>query len=226
MNFIYTARENFLGESDTLVLNDVAKAAATFRLFELEKSSRLTTFALADLARIHAVLSQDIHPWTGELRSTELMEMDLPLCRVQFIEGEIDRVMLSIQSNPPSEVDPESAAETVAEYWSELTLIHPFPGGNSRAHRYFFDQMLQYSGWTLDWTLIDPYKVEAACYVGAFTTDHTFLKNLLYNAMSRSSEIKDTGRIAAAETNSAGSYIEIFHDMMRFRLDTPGVPSP
>lgn len=226
MNFLDTARENFLAEPDTLLLSDIANATAAIRLFELEKNRRLTTFTTGDLSRIHANLTQDIHPWVGELRSEELMEMDLPLCRVQFIEGELDRVMMNIGANPPSEVDPESAAETVAEYWSELTLIHPFPSGNSRAHRHFFDQMLQNSGWTVDWTQIDPYKVEAACYVGAFTTDYLFLKTFLHKAMYRSSEIGEAGGIAASETNSAGSYVEIFHDMMAFREDNPGVPYP
>nr|WP_246819541.1 Fic family protein [Corynebacterium sp. HMSC034E11] len=91
------------------------------------------------------------------------------MCRARYVEAELDRVMGRIAKLPVSSDDKSAAVNTVADHWSELTIVHPFRDGNSRTQRFFFDQMLRTSGWAVDWTRIDAAEAHAARYVGAAT---------------------------------------------------------
>ena len=112
---------------------------------------------------------QDIYPWAGQIRTEEVSAMGMAMCRARYVEAELDRVMGRIAKLPVSSDDKSAAVNTIADHWSELTIVHPFRDGNSRTQRFFFDQMLRTSGWAVDWTRIDAAEAHAARYVGAAT---------------------------------------------------------
>ncbi|MFD6065364.1 Fic family protein [Rhodococcus wratislaviensis] len=53
----------------------------------------------------------------------------------------------------------------LAEYWGDLTLLHPFVDGNSRTQKVFVDQLAHQAGWAIDWREIN---------VGALQSARTF----------------------------------------------------
>ena len=177
------APDNLFGISDPAQLERIAGSLATQRLGELELGPPLTEFTRESLLRTHHYLMQDIYPWAGEIRTEEVGAMGMAMCRAQYVDTELDRVMSRIAKLPPSSSEIESAVRTVADHWSELTIVHPFRDGNSRTQRYFFDQMLRAAGWAVDWTRIDATQAHAARYVGAATADPSFLC-LLYTSPS------------------------------------------
>lgn len=139
----------------------------------------MTSFTRDDLVGVHSYLMHDIDPWAGELRTTEVGAMGMAMCRAQFVDRELDRVIRDIARRPPSVTDIDAALATVADHWAELTMVRPFRDGNSRTQRYFFDQLLRNARWSLDWTRINAEQVHAARYVGAATVDASYLAQAL-----------------------------------------------
>ena len=216
------APDNLFGISDPAQLERIAGSLATQRLGELELGPPLTEFTRESLLRTHHYLMQDIYPWAGEIRTEEVGAMGMAMCRAQYVDTELDRVMSRIAKLPPSSSEIESAVRTVADHWSELTIVHPFRDGNSRTQRYFFDQMLRAAGWAVDWTRIDATEAHAARYVGAATADPSFLAQVLRPGVFAPTDLPDgSGSLSKTQGQRAGA-AEVFHRMMEFRRANPG----
>lgn len=216
------APDNYFGIDDAARLEVVAGELAARRLFKLESSKPLTEFTRESLLRTHRYLMQDIYPWAGEIRTEEVGAMGMAMCRAQFVDAELERVMGRIAKMSPSSSDIESAVRTVADHWSELTIVHPFRDGNSRTQRYFFDQMLRAAGWAVDWTRIDAAEAHAARYVGAATADPSFLAQVLRPGVFAPTDLPDgNGSLYQTQGETAGA-AEVFHRMMEFRRANPG----
>lgn len=143
----------------------------------------------------------------------------MAMCRAQFVDRELDRVLRDIAKRPPSTTDVEDVLATVADHWAELTMVHPFRDGNSRTQRYFFDQLLRNAGWALDWTRINSEQVHAARYVGAATVDASYLAQALWPGMTTE---QSEGTLSDTEgLRDDRVATEIFHDMMDFRRSHP-----
>lgn len=216
------APDNYFGIDDAATLEVVAGELAARRLFKLETGPPLTEFTRESLLRTHRYLMQDIYPWAGEIRTEEVGAMGMAMCRAQYVDAELDRVMGRIAKMPPSSSDIESAVRTVADHWSELTIVHPFRDGNSRTQRYFFDQMLRAAGWAVDWTRIDATEAHAGRYVGAATADPTFLAQVLRPGVFAPTDLPDgSGSLSETHGQRVGA-AEVFHRMMEFRRAHPG----
>ena len=131
------APENLFGISDPAELDRVAGRLAATRLARLEDDPPLTSFTRDDLVGVHSFLMRDIYPWAGEIRTTEVGAMGMAMCRAQFVDNELDRVIRDIGRKSPSTTDVDAAVNTVADHWSEMTMVHPFQDGNSRTQRFF-----------------------------------------------------------------------------------------
>ncbi|MGP5584837.1 Fic/DOC family protein [Corynebacterium casei] len=208
------APDNWFGITDPERLESIAGVLATRRLGELEHSAPLTSFTRDDLCRVHAYLMQDVYPWAGRIRTTEVGAMGLAMCRAQYVDRELDRVFRDIGRRPPSSTDVDAAVATVAEHWSELTMVHPFQDGNSRTQRYFFDQMFRSAGWAVDWTRINADRVHAARYVGAAMVDYSFLARELRPAVIAADQVASGALSVTEGVRDDRSAAEIFHQMM------------
>ena len=131
------APENLFGLTDPVVLDRIAGNLALQRLGELENGPLLTEFTRESLQSTHHYLMQDIYPWAGQIRTEEVGAMGMAMCRARYVEAELDRVMGRIAKLPVSSDDKSAAVNTIADHWSELTIVHPFRDGNSRTQRFF-----------------------------------------------------------------------------------------
>ncbi|MHA6601317.1 Fic/DOC family protein [Corynebacterium coyleae] len=218
------APDNYFGIKDLALLEEMAGELSARRLFELENGPLLTEFTRESLQSTHLYLMQDIYPWAGKIRTEEVGAMGIAMCRARYVEAELDRVMGRIAKLPVSSDDKSAAVNTIADHWSELTIVHPFRDGNSRTQRFFFDQMLRTSGWAVDWTRIDAAEAHAARYVGAATADPSFLAEVLTPGVFALDALPDnTGTLSATQGQRAGA-AEIFHQMMEYRRTNPGAP--
>lgn len=219
------APDNYFGITNRGELEIVAGELSGLRLFELEHAAPLTEFTRATLVETHRYLLQDVYPWAGQLRTTEVGAMGMAMCRAEFVDAELDRVMEQIAQQPVSTTDKAAAVATVADHWCELTIVHPFRDGNSRTQRFFFDQMLRAAEWAVDWTRIDASQAHAARYVGAATTDTSFLARVLLPGVEAGGELGSTGTLSETQNGrDNASSAEIFHAMMAFRREHPGQP--
>ena len=215
---------NKMGITDQAQLDDVVGKLAARQLYVLERDEPLTEFTRESLCQVHETLMGDAYPWAGQLRNEEVGAMGIPMCRSQYVDNELDRVMKAIDRRPPSPDDREQAIATVADHWSELTMVHPFRDGNSRTQRFFFDQMFRSAGWAVDWSAVDVDAVHAARYVGAVTVDPSYLAQMLDPGVKPAEEVDAHSLSATGGHEGAHSSAEVFHDMMSYRQQHRGQP--
>ncbi|MEW1936691.1 Fic family protein [Dietzia maris] len=190
---------NRLGISDPAELAEYERDLAFFRVVELELSPLEGRFDFEHLRAIHRYILQDIFDWAGELRTVDTRALGIPHARPQFLPDELDRVLRQIATRPPSTTDPDAATDTIAEHWSELTLVHPFRDGNSRTQRVFFDQMFRHAGWAVNWAGIDASAAHAARHMSVYGRPD-YLADQLRHAVHPATELAE-GRLATTLGN-------------------------
>jgi len=157
---------NKLGLQDSRTL---AEAEAVLSYLRAESfDTRLQVFDLPALQAIHHHLFQDLYPWAGGLRSTDLSKGNTRFCAAAYIETEANKLLGKLaQENWLVGLPLPAFVERLAHYYCELNVIHPFREGNGRAQRLFFDLLAINAGFGLDWA-----KVERSEWVEANITGY------------------------------------------------------
>lgn len=65
--------------------------------------------------------------------------------------GRLDVILDAINPKALAQLDPAGFSNALAELYTQLDYIHPFPDGNSRTLRVFSAQLAEASGYALDW---------------------------------------------------------------------------
>lgn len=216
---------NRLGHTDPAELQKDERFLAASRVLELENSPIEGQFDFAHLQAIHQYILQDVYDWAGDLRTTDTAALGIPHARPQFLPDELDRVFGQIRDNPPSRTDRDAACDTIAEHWSELTLVHPFRDGNSRSQRVFFDQMFRDAGWAVDWQNVDAAAAHAARHMSLFGRPD-YLAEQLRPAVHAATDLAD-GHLADTQgTRDTGAAADHFREMVAHHRSGDPEPYP
>lgn len=145
---------NKLGLQDSRTL---AEAEAVLSYLRAESfDTRLQVFDLPALQAIHHHLFQDLYPWAGELRSSDLSKGNTRFCAAAYIATEANKLLGKLaQENWLVGLPLPAFVERLAHYYCELNVIHPFREGNGRAQRLFFDLLAINAGFGLDWAKVE-----------------------------------------------------------------------
>lgn len=74
---------------------------------------------------------------------------------VSRIEVETNKLLNSLQDHDYFQgVDLEKFIPKLADLYCELNVIHPFREGNGRTQRIFFEHLIAYYGYGIDWSEI------------------------------------------------------------------------
>ncbi|MDV6278620.1 Fic family protein [Rhodococcus erythropolis] len=144
-----TVLRNRLGYADPHVLAQAESLIAATRMAALASNSIDCRFDFAYLQAIHRRLLGDLYEWAGNIRTIDTAPGDLGIFRdlPAAIPGTLDRVFTDINSGVClNRHSHENFVHDVAGHWGDLTSVHPFVDGNSRAQRVFFDQLARDSG--------------------------------------------------------------------------------
>lgn len=110
------------------------------------------------LRTIHRVLFSDVLPFAGKIRDVDAQAVGigLPYCRPEFIRPQLDQLFRHLESEDYlSGLGHEAFARRLAESWGDLTLIHPFRDGNTRAQTIYIDALSIRAGHQLPWHEVD-----------------------------------------------------------------------
>ncbi|WP_372450840.1 Fic/DOC family protein [Rhodococcus qingshengii] len=124
------------------------------------------SFDFAHLQAIHRHLFGDLYEWAGEIRTVDTVPGDLGILHdpSAAIPDELDRVFADVNSGVYlNHHSHEAFVHDLAGHWGDLTRVHPFVDGNSRAQRVFFDQLTRDVGWVIEWCELSVDAVQAAC---------------------------------------------------------------
>ncbi|WP_145518979.1 Fic/DOC family protein [Yersinia mollaretii] len=106
---------------------------------------------------LHQALFGDIYHWAGELRTIDISKGTTRFCNINRITPEANRLFHQLaQENYLVGLPYDSLIVKLAEYYSDLNVIHPFREGNGRAERLLFEHIIINCGFQISFAGINP----------------------------------------------------------------------
>jgi len=113
-------------------------------------------YNLQYLQAIHTQLFGDLYEWSGQLRQIDISKGDTRFCTFSRIEIETNKLLNSLQQqNYFQDLESKYFIPKLADLYCELNVIHPFREGNGRTQRIFFEHLIAYCGYGIDWSKIN-----------------------------------------------------------------------
>ena len=113
-------------------------------------------YNLQYLQAIHTQLFGDLYEWSGQLRQIDISKGDTRFCTFSRIEIETNKLLNSLQQqNYFQDQESKYFIPKLADLYCELNVIHPFREGNGRTQRIFFEHLIAYCGYGIDWSKIN-----------------------------------------------------------------------
>lgn len=108
------------------------------------------------LALTHKALFSDLYPWAGKLRTIDISKGETRFCSYQRIQVEAGKLFAGVNYGQLFiELPRQELIKSIAEFYAELNIVHPFREGNGRAQRILFEHMIINCGYEIDWSLTD-----------------------------------------------------------------------
>ena len=122
------------------VLDQAAAEAVAVRLSDLRLRPVPGAYDSSHLQQIHACIFQDLFPWAGQFREPQSPSVTSSLDRL------FDRLA---RENRLKGLDGDAWSKRSTEYFSQISAIEPFIGGNELASLEFFRQLASENNMTL-----------------------------------------------------------------------------
>lgn len=142
---------NRLGITDHGLLDDVERTISGYRNIELKEHFVPGNFDFDHLKTTHKFLFQDIYYFAGEIRSMD-MEIDsvTRFCPARRIEQEGQRIFSKLaQDNYFKGLAKPEFIEKLADFMTDINILHPFRDGNGRSKRAFCVELAMQAGYKL-----------------------------------------------------------------------------
>lgn len=149
---------NHFGIRDPQRLDEALNDFATTGAYEMLRRGIPARPDFEYLRTIHRVLFSDVLPFAGQIRDVDAQAVGigLPYCRPEFIRPQLDQLFSRLESEDYlCGLGHGAFARGLAERWGDLTSIHPFRDGNTRAQTIFIDALSIRAGHQLQWHDVD-----------------------------------------------------------------------
>lgn len=109
-------------------------------------------FNTAHLKAIHKHLFQDVYPWAGRFRTTELGKQEFGSGPVTYftprrlLEHEAERIFKALHRTAIRRLPRPEFAREAALLLAALNTLHPFREGNGRTQRMFVQEVARHAG--------------------------------------------------------------------------------
>jgi cell filamentation protein len=213
---------NIPGLTDPAQAREFEMRAAAVRAGRLAVEPIDGRFDLAHLQAIHRYMYQDVWDWAGELRTvdTGTVGTNLAHARPAYIEEQGRHIFRRLAADDQlRDMNAKRFADRLAYHWGEITALHPFRDGNTRAQRLFIGQLTQQAGHQLSWTALNqrlPDLTQARLI--AHAGDHHQLADLLHEHLDHS------GTPASRRGQSAGVAIPLNQQLDWLHAETTHDP--
>lgn len=138
---------------DINVLTEAEREFSELAISQIEYTD--PPYDLSHLKSIHSQLFSDVYEWAGELRQVDISKGDTRFCNFPRIEVEANKIFGQLQQqNYYQGLDKQDLIYKVADLYCELNVIHPFREGNGRTQRIFFEHLLAFCGYGVDWSKV------------------------------------------------------------------------
>lgn len=150
----FSTLKNKLHIQDEKILQQAELELSEYASLHIEYTE--PPYDLQYLKNIHYSLFSDLYEWAGELRQVDISKGDTRFCTFSRIEVEANKLFKQLQSqNYFQHIEKQKLIMQLADFYCELNVIHPFREGNGRTQRIFFEHLLAYCGYGVDWSQIE-----------------------------------------------------------------------
>jgi cell filamentation protein len=171
---------NKLGIVDATKLAHAEFRLASIRDVQASRSSIPGNFGLSHLQEFHRFLFQDVYPWAGKTRTVDISKPGATFCHWRYVDDEVSAVLAELSAEGHLiGFNRDAFLASLAHFYGELNVRHPFREGNGRTLRAFLRQLGAAAGFQLDWSELNTIDNVEACRIHLNTTDTTMLKRIL-----------------------------------------------
>ncbi|MEU7173194.1 Fic family protein [Micromonospora tulbaghiae] len=155
---------NRLSLRDAATLHEVEFRLVSIRDVQAARSTIPGNYGLGHLQAFHRHLFGDVYPWAGQTRTVDISKPGARFCHWRFIDDQVGSVLAPLAEDGfLLGLKREPFVDSLAHYYGELNVCHPFREGNGRTLRAFLRQLGAAAGYLLDWSELDAADNIAAC---------------------------------------------------------------
>ncbi|MFF0153256.1 Fic/DOC family protein [Micromonospora sp. NPDC005203] len=144
------------------------------------------SYGLDHLQAFHRRLFGDLYDWAGQTRTVDISKPGARFCHWRYIDDQVSTILSGLSKDGfLLGLKHEAFVETLAHYYGELNVCHPFREGNGRAIRSFLRQLGAAAGFLLDWSELSEADNIAACRDHLTSTDTSLLVTVLRPVVRR-----------------------------------------
>ncbi|MEU8257672.1 Fic family protein [Micromonospora inaquosa] len=144
------------------------------------------SYGLDHLQAFHRKLFCDLYDWAGQTRTVDISKPGARFCHWRYIDDQVSTILSGLSKDGfLLGLKHEAFVETLAHYYGELNVCHPFREGNGRTTRSFLRQLGAAAGFLLDWSELNEADNIAACHDHLTTTDKSMLVTVLRPVVRR-----------------------------------------
>lgn len=151
---------------DTSTLNEFEATMSELRSIEIFESPIEGTFGLAHAKAVHKHLFQDVYPWAGSIRETDIGKGGTVFLNHGLIIDsfkKVDDFLVESSLLIRGEHDLKSFSEKAGIYLGMVNFIHPFREGNGRTQRHLLSMLAYTHGIEINWRPIGKEAMRSAC---------------------------------------------------------------
>lgn len=183
---------NLPGIKDQDTLDRFERGRTALRLAELKVKPIKGGFDLEHLKKIHQYIFQDVYPFSGQIRTTNIGKNGFWFADFKSIDWVSGNVFMSLKDDKHFKgLSAEAFSRKAAQYYSDINYIHPFREGNGRAIRELFRQLALESGYDLRWSQVSKEEYMSAVLKTNEPSAIKELSNVLYKCIVGSGGLQD-----------------------------------
>jgi cell filamentation protein len=156
--------KNVPGYTDQAKLDKFERFTTAAAAVELELNPVRGSFDRPHLQQIHKRLFDEVYPWAGEPRPTDLRRPGFSwFVRKEFLGITLDNTLSALAAEKHLKgLNEETFSARAAHFLGDVNHIHVFREGNGRTQREFFRELAAEAGYRLNWGRVKPEQMNEA----------------------------------------------------------------
>lgn len=141
---------------DESVLKELETTITLTKTTEYFLNPLFSTFDVQHYRNIHKYLFGDIYEWAGEYRSVDMSKKGTSFAKADSVECLMSKCFGRLNANNLFQgLSFDDFVDNIVDFYCVTNMIHPFREGNGRTQRVFLTQLINYNGYTIDFSEID-----------------------------------------------------------------------
>ena len=133
------------------------EAAITFeKITKYTLNPLFRTYDVEHYKLIHKYVFGDIYDWAGEYRTVDMAKKGTIFAKAENISDLMNKCFDRLNAlNCFQNLNFEDFVDNIVDFYCVTNMIHPFREGNGRTQRLFLSQLVDFNGYSIDFSNAD-----------------------------------------------------------------------